>query len=52
VNTTTNVTTNLQVDGRRLASVVEKYISQNNRAVTSSSGHDGRSGWAVPDVRD
>jgi GH35 family endo-1,4-beta-xylanase len=48
----TNVTTNLQVDGRTLASVVEKYISQNNRTVNTSSGFDGRSGWAAPAVRD
>jgi hypothetical protein len=50
VNTTTNVTTNLQVDGRTLASVAEKYISTNNRAVTSSSGCDGRASWAPPEM--
>lgn len=48
-NTTVNVTTNLQVDGRTLASVVEKYLVQNNRTVTGASGADGQAMALYPD---
>jgi hypothetical protein len=45
-----NQTSNLVVDGRTLASVVEKYIVNGNRSVDSSSGHDGRADWSPTDA--
>jgi hypothetical protein len=46
---TVNQTSNLIVDGRVLASVVEKYIVAGNRTVNSSSGFDGSAGETYPD---
>ena len=40
--TTLNLTTNLKVDGRTIASIVEKYIVNGGRVVNASSGHDGQ----------
>jgi hypothetical protein len=48
-NTTVNVTTNLKIDGRTLASAVEKYIVSGNRVVNDASGHDGQADAAYPD---
>jgi hypothetical protein len=47
--TTLNLTTNLSVDGRTLASVVEKYIVAGNQFIKGPSAFDGR---AMPEPID
>ena len=48
--TTLNLTTNLKVDGRTIASIVEKYIVNGGRVVNASSGHDGQEHAPSPDL--